>query len=188
VAVEADPAALVQLRANIAANPDLAPRITVVDRAVAPQPGLVRMGARRKLGDSMSSTLLGGADRTWQIAAITPAELARLIGPSERLVVKIDIEGGEYALLPTLGPLIARPGTAVLLSLHPQILRESGAGDLIERTRAALAPFAGWNAFALDGVDVVPASPEHAAFAPCRDWLFVKACRHSELGPGAPKF
>ena len=95
IAVEADPAALVQLRANIAANPDLAARIQVVDRAVAPQPGTVSLGARRKPGDSMSSALLAGAERSWDAVAITPAELAGMVGHPVRLVIKLDIEGCE---------------------------------------------------------------------------------------------
>ena len=72
VAVEADPAALDQLRRNLAANPELAARVEVVPRAVHARDGHVTLGARRKPGDSMSSTLLGDAGRTWQAATLTP--------------------------------------------------------------------------------------------------------------------
>src|SRR5687768_12227840 len=61
VAVEADPAALDQLRRNLAVNPALTEKIEVVPRALATAPGLVTMGARRKPGDSMSSVLLAEA-------------------------------------------------------------------------------------------------------------------------------
>jgi FkbM family methyltransferase len=147
VAVEADPAALTELRANLAANPDLAARITIVDRAIAPDAEPVRMGARRKPGDSMSSALLAGAERHWDAPAITPEALAATLGAPARLFVKLDIEGGEYALLPALGPLLAAPAAALLLSLHPKILRESGVADVDAVTRTALAGFATWDAF-----------------------------------------
>jgi FkbM family methyltransferase len=179
IAVEADPAALVQLRANIAANPDLVVSIEVVDRAVAPQPGPVRMGARRKPGDSMSSALLAGAERSWDALAVTPAELAVLVGHPPRLVIKLDIEGGEYALMPHMGPLVARPGTALLLSLHPEILLESGADNIAAATRAALAPLQGWQAFSIREDRVTPGDPSQGADEKGGEWLFVRAPERS---------
>jgi FkbM family methyltransferase len=180
IAVEADPAALVQLRANIAANPDLAARIEVVERAVAPQPGAVRMGARRKPGDSMSSALLAGAEQSWDAVAITPGELAAVIGRPARLVIKLDIEGAEYALLPALGPLLAQPGTALLLSLHPEILAENGVADPAAATRAALAPLTGWQAFSIESAGIIPADPTEARHARGREWLFVRDSERSD--------
>ncbi|MBB4015987.1 FkbM family methyltransferase [Chelatococcus caeni] len=104
VAVEADPAALDQLGRNLAVNPELAARVTVVPKAIHPDGGTVTFGARRKPGDSMSSLLLAGADTTWQAEALTPAALAERLPPSPRRVIKIDLEGAEYALLPAIAP------------------------------------------------------------------------------------
>jgi FkbM family methyltransferase len=179
IAVEADPAALVQLRANIAANPDLEARIEVVARAVAPQPGTVRMGARRKPGDSMSSALLAGAERSWDAVAITPGELAGLIEHPVRLAIKLDIEGGEYALMPRMGPLLRRPGTALLLSLHPEILAESHAEDPAAATRAALAPLVHWQAFSIREGRVTPADPPRHGHEHGGEWLFVRPQQRS---------
>ena len=150
IAVEADPAARDQLRRNLNANPALAERIEVVAAAVAPEPGTVRLGARRKPGDSMSSVLLAEGPLAWSAPAVTPAMLAERLGPTRRLVVKIDVEGAEYRLLPHLGPLIASPDTVVLVSFHPVILRQAGVPDVAPCLRAALEPFAGWHAFAVD--------------------------------------
>lgn len=185
VAVEADPAALAQLRRNLAANPDLAGRVTVVPRAVSAEPGPVRLGARRKPGDSMSSVLLAAAGTAWETPSVTPAELDALLGEAPALVVKIDIEGGEYRLLPALAPLLARRLPAVILSLHPAILRDSGAADPTAATVAALAGFAGWQAFRLDGAE--PAAWPVAAILsgrePCDEWLFLPPGR---ILPAAP--
>jgi len=148
VGIEADPAALDQLRRNIAANPELAAKIETVPRALAPAPGIVTMGARRKPGDSMSSVLLAQAERSWQVEAITPGELAARLPPDGPLVVKIDLEGGEYGLLPHLGPILER-AAAVHLSLHPAFLMESVGRDgsaahmLSRAAMASLAAFDG---------------------------------------------
>lgn len=171
VAVEADPAALEQLRRNLAANPDLAVRITVIDRAVAPAAGSVRLGARRKPGDSMSSALLAGADAAWDAPAVTPPELMASIGPAERLFVKLDIEGGEYALLPALARAIDRPGAQLLVSLHPAILAETGEADPAGRALAALAAFAGWDAVAVGPGSTAAAWPTRETLVAHDAWL-----------------
>jgi len=146
VALEADPAAQDQFSRNLAANPDLASRIELIPAAISPIPGAVRLGARRKPGDSMSSILLAGGPSGWSAPAMTPAVLAERLGGPHALVVKIDIEGAEYALLPHLRPLLAAPDLSVLVSFHPVILGQSGVEDVPARLEAALAPFAGWQA------------------------------------------
>jgi FkbM family methyltransferase len=146
IAVEADPEAARDLRANLALNPELAARVTVLERAVAPAPGPVRLGARRKPGDSMSSVLLADEGRdSWTAPGITPAELAALLTPGAPAFVKIDIEGAEYALAPALAPLAARPRTAVLLSFHPQFAAPDRPRwrRTFALTRRLLRPFAG---------------------------------------------
>ena len=154
LAVEADPAALRQLNANIAANPALAPQISVIARAAAPDPGLVRLGPARKAGDSMSSILHGGREGAWDVEAITPAALMALAaalgdGP---LTVKIDIEGGEYALLPALVAALPERTTTLLCAFHPRILAASGvdAGAIGARTARCLEALQGWSVHVLD--------------------------------------
>ncbi|MCC6212516.1 MAG: FkbM family methyltransferase [Burkholderiales bacterium] len=143
IALEADPVALHQLQRNLAANPALAARIEVLARAVHASEGPVAFGARRKPGDSMSSVLVAPGAVTWVARTITPAALAARIGAEARLFIKIDIEGGEYELLPAMGPLLARPNCRVLLSLHPGILATviAHAPQRELATRGALAAF-----------------------------------------------
>lgn len=182
VAVDPDPAALDQLRRNIAANPSLGNRITVIDRAIHAAPGTVRVGARRKPGDSMSSLLLAGAGTTWTARTLTPAALAARLPRDEPRVIKIDIEGAEYDLLPHLGPLLAPPATAVLLSLHPRILAEQralGAGEIAARTRAALTVLSGWRAHVVLASGPAP-RPEASGqpgtgMGESDEWLFTRA-------------
>lgn len=168
VAVEADPAALRQLRANLAANPELATRITVLPRAASASPGVVRLGARRKPGDSMSSVLLADAPGSWTADAITPDELLGLVAESRELVVKIDIEGGEYDLLPALARLFEH-AAAVMVAFHPEILAASGVREVQAREQHALRSLAEWSCARIDKQDAAPDGPG----GPMRgEWLF----------------
>jgi FkbM family methyltransferase len=172
VAVEADPAALAQLRRNLAANPDLAGRIEIVARAAAPHPGPVRLGARRKPGDSMSSVALADSPGAWTAEAVTPAELAALAGEGGPLLISLDIEGGEYALLPAMAPLLGRPGSALLVSCHRAILRAAAgpvAEAAAERAHAALA---GLRASPVGAPGPPPAWGDRDATERCDTWLF----------------
>ena len=171
VAVEADPAALDGLRRNLAVNPELAARVRVVPGALAPAGGPVRMGARRRPGDSMSSVLLAGRGETWTSPGVTASDLAREFGRDRAALVKIDIEGGEYAVLPTLEPLLAR-AEALLLALHPDILTEAGAADPTGTARSALAILDGWSCARVGMSESVPASSETAAASGPAEWLF----------------
>lgn len=148
LAVEADPAALRELNANIAANPALAPRISVLARAAAPEPGQIRMGPARKPGDSMSSIIHGGRDGAWDVEAATPAALMTAVaalgdGP---LTVKIDIEGGEYALLPPLVAALPDRATTLLCAFHPRILAAAGVDTdtIAALTAGCLQALQGW--------------------------------------------
>lgn len=182
LAVEADPAALEQLKRNLAVNPDLAQRIEIVAGAINAHQGLVRLGARRKAGDSMSSTLLAGSEHTWTAAAITPAQLAGRLRRDERLVIKIDIEGAEYALLPHLGPLLDR-ADAILAAFHPAILAAAlGDGrEAARQTRAALSALASFTAHPVTsdgagGRSFAPALVRRRLRTrlPGDEWLFIR--------------
>ncbi len=146
VAVEADPAALDQLSRNLAANPGLAARIAVVPRALSRDGEPVRMGARRKPGDSMSSALLADGGTGWEAEGISPAALFdRPV--AGHAVVKLDIEGGEFDLLPALVPALPQPVRVLRVSFHPALyVRARGldAGGFAEAVARAVAPLAGW--------------------------------------------
>jgi FkbM family methyltransferase len=180
VAIEADPVALEQLAANLAANPELAQRVTVIPRALNPAKGSVSIGSRRKPGSSMSSTLHADAEAHWIAEALTPAELAESISAGCPLFTKIDIEGGEYAVIPALAAYLDRPQSAVLLSLHPKLLEGHSAGEVSRATWQVFSSFAGWTVFRAEGYEWVtvrdPLSPEALAQAieHATDWLFLK--------------
>lgn len=120
ISFEPDPVAAAQLKANIALNPVLAPKITVIEKAVWPEAGSVRMGAKTAQGDSMSSVHHTNAATSWEVPTITPAEIAAMLPAEGPVFVKIDVEGAEYSIVPTLAPLLARENLTALVSFHPR--------------------------------------------------------------------
>ncbi len=146
ISFEPDHEALRQLRTNIELNPTLAPKIEVLDKAVWPVAGKLRMGARTAPGDSMSSMMHTDAEVSWEVEAITPASVEAMIAPDAPLFIKIDVEGAEYEIVPALGSLLARPKIAVLIAFHPRFA--AGGGFRLHRsfpmTRRVFRMFSGW--------------------------------------------
>jgi FkbM family methyltransferase len=165
VAVEADPRALELLRGNLAANPALAARVSVVAAAAAAGPGPVRLGAARKRGDSMSSALLAGAADAWDTIGVAPAELVALAGGEGPLVVKVDIEGGEYDLLPALAGALPSRCRRLLVAFHPMLLAAAGTGSpgIKLRTRAIFDALSGFVPTLLDQPPRQSENPQDAA-------------------------
>jgi FkbM family methyltransferase len=171
-AVEADPKALDQLRRNLSANPSLNAQVSVVPRALSADLHPLRLGARRNAGDSMSSALLADGP-TWTAESTTPGSLSREIGSEQRRFVKLDIEGGEYAVLPTIGPLLEN-ASGLLLALHPDILAASGERDVAAATRRALGPLHGWTCARIEPFGPTPASLAEVQGAGPAEWLFTR--------------
>jgi len=128
VALEPDPAAAENLRANRAANPDFASRLEILPMALAPQAGQLCLGSPRKLGDSMGSVLLAGrSEAQWEADALTPASLAVRLGGGPD-ILKIDVEGAEYGLADHLAALVPGRLAALIMAFHPRLLAGAGYG------------------------------------------------------------
>lgn len=147
VALEPDPAAARQFRANCAANPDLAERIRLIEAALTPSCGRAAFGSPRKPGDSMGSLLLAEtAAIVWEAEALTPEALVRTLPGGRRLIVKIDIEGGEYRLGADFHPIAQLQPEIVLIAFHPALMlsaQETGPARLEDATHAIFSAFGG---------------------------------------------
>lgn len=125
-AVEPDPVALRHLNANIALNPSLISRITVIDEAVIDRAGEVVLGWENPpgLGSSMTSVYQSvcGRDRSLQekctVKATTLTELVSRFGINDCSFSKIDVEGSEVPILASSASWIATAKPSILLSIH----------------------------------------------------------------------
>jgi len=121
VAYEPDPAAFAVLARNVALNPTLAPRIELHQRAVSARGGtLVLDGGTHGLGNGRSRlaarrSVRAGATRVETISAASFANAAAQVTCT---VLKIDIEGGEFAVMPRLARYLRLHRPTLLVSLH----------------------------------------------------------------------
>ena len=147
ICFEPDPLSCANLIANIAANPDIAGKITVVAKAAYASAGEIRLGSQASGGDSMSSTILPDVKTTWSVETITPREIdAMLPQDPVPVFVKMDIEGGEYDLIPAARPLWERRNLTLLMQTHQDVLARWLDRDTIrsmtQRMFAALRAYA----------------------------------------------
>ena len=114
---EPDPGALQELKANLAANPDLAKLVTIHPVALAAKGGDRRLSRHKAWGDGMSSLARDGGEGIGVPVEAAADWLGRSAFTRANLV-KIDIEGGEYELLPVMRGYLERSRPDLLLSMH----------------------------------------------------------------------
>jgi FkbM family methyltransferase len=121
LAFEPDPVAFAALEQNVAANSDAswADRLTIHNKAVMAKAGSLKFGSRKGGGDSTSSVLFADGETVWTVEGVAFSEVfANDVPKTGKLFAKIDIEGGEYELIPAIASLLAQRDFALLLSIH----------------------------------------------------------------------
>jgi FkbM family methyltransferase len=128
VAMEPDPEACDVLRLNLGANMNPL-RFQIVPYA------LDVIAGERPLyyetpGNSVSSLLDMGGDlpNSVQVTTVRIQELCAFYGWPN--LVKIDIEGGEGIVFPTIGPMLRGAHIPVIIALHPQWLSAEASAAL----------------------------------------------------------
>jgi len=124
-AFEASPTSFSLLRANVVLNPALRPRIALFPHAVGDRDAEVTLYGRGYADpgcsifrDVQRGTMVIGAP-----AARVPMRDAYAVlieaGVGPRTLLKIDIEGAEYQLVPAVAGLLAEARPVLHLSFHP---------------------------------------------------------------------
>ena len=146
-AFEPDPLAFQELQQNVEVN-KTTPRLNrlhIHNKAISDKRGTVRLGSRNVAGKSRTSVLYANETTYWEAEAETLDQFLEDNPPANRVFLKIDIEGGEYDLLPSLKKVFKRYPIDLFLSLHPQLLFQRLNGEksrsllrrMIRRWRAA---------------------------------------------------
>ncbi|MGD0434518.1 MAG: FkbM family methyltransferase [Acetobacteraceae bacterium] len=154
-AFEPNPVAHDLLVRNVAANPGLAPRMHLFRHGLGPrdEEAILYAKARADSGASLHQTIeRGGVVQGAPAARIQLRDAAAVLretGIDRRTLLKIDIEGAEYQVLPAIAPLLAEAKPWLHVSFHPfnmvcpenpyrtELLRLRGMLDAAE----ALAPY-----------------------------------------------
>ena len=162
VAVEPQPHLAALVRRSLDANAEHAEH-AVHALALSDRDGVLRLHVPR--GSSGSATLLDGVagDDTWDTLEVPVARLDDAVAWQDlpgRVVVKLDVEGGEAAVLRGARLFVAARRPALVIEVNPsRIASAEGAGSLL-----ALVRDLGYDAYAeldapddprpLDGIDL----------------------------------
>jgi FkbM family methyltransferase len=129
-AMEPDPLAYSELCRNVDLNASIKDRVTLSRQCLAAACGPVRLGNKTSSrgGDSMSSLLFADSRVSWEAEGVT---LERFFSDNhicDCSFIKMDIEGGEFEVLPAIAGYLAEQRPTVYLSLHPRFLAEPESG------------------------------------------------------------
>ncbi len=137
--IEPDPIAYPELAENIASNRPLTENVRLFNGCITRKTGKVSFGNRGEGGDSTSSLLFSQGETAWVVEGLSFEDFIRRNRIDDCTFIKIDIEGGEYSVLPTMVRYLRRHRPTVYLSLHPCFLGGQGdAGSLGKLKRDAL--------------------------------------------------
>jgi FkbM family methyltransferase len=138
-AFEPDPVAYRALIQNLTNN-----RLTNVrafNLAVSTTNGIAPMRSfGTGLGDSMSSLLAGAtAGEAWPVTTVTLDTLTSALSCPVPTVIKVDIEGGEFTLLPAIRPFLEQWRPVLYLSVHAPFLPAQEREAALATLAASLA-------------------------------------------------
>jgi len=118
---EPDPTALRFLNWNIDLNE--LHNVHAFGVAMAAEPGLFRMATfGDNPGDSQTSLLQSKAENFVEVLAITWADFLQKAKPENVTLIKIDVEGAEFDLVPTMRDYLEAERPALFLSTHAPYL------------------------------------------------------------------
>ncbi|MFV8754426.1 FkbM family methyltransferase [Nannocystaceae bacterium ST9] len=147
-AIEPDRVAHAELEANVAVNPDLRDRIVLYRQCIAPESGPVDLYAGgmyhsdvSAFGDSMSGMVAADHRSDQASCRVDGIELGEFLAShaiTDCGFIKMDVEGGEYSLIPGRWQRLAEYGMPTLcVSFHAPgaALREAQILACIEELR-----------------------------------------------------
>lgn len=136
--IEADPIAFAELAENISLNKPITDNVDLFEVCLAPVSGPVAFGNLGEGGDTESSMLNAGGKTSWIVNGITFDEFVTQNSIDDCAFIKMDIEGGEYSVLPTMRRYLTAVKPTLYLSIHPFVLGNKhtrGITEWLSRTR-----------------------------------------------------
>ena len=118
-AIEPDPIAFKVLEKNVSLNPKLKEKIELHKKCINFKSGKVRFGNWAKGGDSISSLNFADSKTSWIVEGINFNEFIRDNKINDCNFIKMDIEGGESIVLPSMKNYLKRNKPVLYLSMHP---------------------------------------------------------------------
>jgi FkbM family methyltransferase len=124
---EPDPIAQKEFKANLFLNPVLKKKIDLVEKAITADGQNLNIYCRNEFGDSASSILSRSWDKGTQVEveALLLEESLEERGIDAIGLIKVDIEGGEFSVIPAIQNVLKTYQPTLYLSFHFPYLFES---------------------------------------------------------------
>ena len=129
-AVEPDPIAFSELKRNVSLNPNLKDKIELHQKCINDKSGQVRFGNIAKGGDSTSSLQFSDSKTSWIVEGMTFDDFIKKNNITNCNFIKMDIEGGEAIVIPSMKNFLEKNKPILYLSMHPIFFK-----DAIEDTK-----------------------------------------------------
>lgn len=121
-AIEPDPIAFNELKRNIDLNNHLRSRITLSDLCISNSVGTTKLFTPSETldggGQSGSTTLKRGLKNFWLVKTITFQQFIQSFLITDCNFIKIDIEGGEFNIIPTMLDYLKTQKPTLLVEFH----------------------------------------------------------------------
>ncbi|WP_299887515.1 FkbM family methyltransferase [uncultured Lacinutrix sp.] len=127
-ALDPDPVCFSELETNIALNPSISKKIKAHKVAIYNKAQKLHLSARKAYGQSSSSVLKRKRDieHSLEIETISLYEFLKKENITKVDFIKIDVEGAEFKILPTLGKALKKCNYPTLyVSFHYHFLNEN---------------------------------------------------------------
>jgi len=120
---EADPVAYQELKNNIDYNQPKRKIYNVYNKAISFTAGIIKIGNTHDESNSQSSMLFSDHHHiNWEVESITLDHFFINNNMSGHIVIKMDIKGDEYKLIPNIKNIFSENNIDLLLSLYPTYL------------------------------------------------------------------
>jgi FkbM family methyltransferase len=134
-AIDADPICFSELKININLNPAIKNRIKPYNLAISNKKEIVKLYARENYGESSTSILERSRDKltSIQVDAISLKDFIDNEKIQKVDFIKMDIEGAEFKILPTMGLALKKINFPTLyVSFHYNYLNENSYSKYIK--------------------------------------------------------
>ena len=125
-AIEPDPLAFEQLKKNINLNSELKSSVSLSEQCISDSCGITYLNPKQgsKGGNSESSLVFKKSVNSWKVQTITLQQYILDHSIDDYNFIKMDIEGGEFIILPSLLDFLKQKKPTLHLSLHSPLISE----------------------------------------------------------------
>jgi FkbM family methyltransferase len=122
-AIEPDPVAVNQLKDNMVLNKNLKNKITLYEGCISDISGKIEISNSKSFGNSQTSILLNDHNEKLEAASLTFGDFVAKYNITDCNFIKMDVEGAEYLIIPTMVDFLIQHKPTLLVSIHTSFFK-----------------------------------------------------------------